>query len=410
MSDTREFSTMAHLGSETSARSHKTDSTDSTVSSAHPDLVVHEDNKLQSGAPLPSQYGYRTPDRPEFYEHPFHPNTIPLLFGQLRQVDGPSTIPQVERLWTATQRIETYSGDHHLPHLRDARVAQLPLNPIREPRLPGPVPRFGLRSMSPLQAALHDLHLSTAPDTPTPAPNFFRPMEKVNRSYPQAPSPTWPSAPTPASLSAEQVRNMLNGFSKDYKGKNTLRNMSANIPNSENCSVFIVGLPPSLTTNRLLSHVRGVGRIYATVINAPDPSKEHYCSAAKIVFFEKAAALRFYQKCELQGFSIDGYKARVVWNRVKSAEQTGSKTRSRVLQIVGPAEFVNSAALTSYFHMKLEFQVDEILMIAETPETNIIEYRFGSYRCQAEAAKMALEREMGDAVKVYFGRDPCDVE
>ncbi|EOO00982.1 hypothetical protein UCRPA7_3604 [Phaeoacremonium minimum UCRPA7] len=202
---------------------------------------------------------------------------------------------------------------------------------------------------------------------------------------------------------------MLNGFSKDYKGKNTPRNMSANIPNSENCSVFIVGLPPVLTTNRLLTHVRDVGRIYATVINAPDPSKEHYCSAAKIVFFEKSAAMKFFQKCEFDGFCIDGYKARVVWNRVKSAEQPGSKTRTRVLQIVGPSHFVNSASLTTYFHLKLEFQVDEILMIAQKADTNIIEYRFGSYRCQAEAAKMALEREWGDSVKVYFGRDPCDV-
>ena len=129
----------------TSVPSDETGSPATTVSSIHLSQVADEDNKLQTNAPLPSQNCYRVPNITEC------------------QVDY-TTIPQVTKLWTTTQRIETYSGDHHLPHLRDARAAQLLLNPIREPRLPGPVPRFGLRSMSPLQDALRDLH-SPQPQT-----------------------------------------------------------------------------------------------------------------------------------------------------------------------------------------------------------------------------------------------------
>ena len=37
-----------------------------------------------------------------------------------------------------------------------------------------------------------------------------------------------------------------------------------------------------------------------------------------------------------------------------------------------------------------------------------VEYRFGSYRCQAEAAKIALGRERPPEVRrVEFGEDPC---
>ena len=38
-----------------------------------------------------------------------------------------------------------------------------------------------------------------------------------------------------------------------------------------------------------------------------------------------------------------------------------------------------------------------------------VEYKFGSYRCRAEVARIALMRECGGVMKVYFGQDPCAV-
>ncbi|KAK3986169.1 hypothetical protein QBC44DRAFT_373353 [Cladorrhinum sp. PSN332] len=58
----------------------------------------------------------------------------------------------------------------------------------------------------------------------------------------------------------------------------------------ENCSLFLVGLPPNLTTTSLLGRIRGMGCVYATHINPPEPDKDHDLSAAKLVFFERPDA------------------------------------------------------------------------------------------------------------------------
>lgn len=84
---------------------------------------------------------------------------------------------------------------------------------------------------------------------------------------------------------------LLKGFSPNYRGDPDLaRNQSATIPADANCSLFLVGLAPDLTTHELLSGIRGVGRVYATHINPPAPERGHVLSAAKVVFFERRGA------------------------------------------------------------------------------------------------------------------------
>ena len=84
---------------------------------------------------------------------------------------------------------------------------------------------------------------------------------------------------------------MLMGFSPNYRGDpNLARNQSAAIPAEANCSLFLVGLAPDLTTHELLAGIRDMGRVYATHINPPDPARGHVLSAAKVVFFERRAA------------------------------------------------------------------------------------------------------------------------
>ncbi|KAI3395129.1 hypothetical protein diail_1744 [Diaporthe ilicicola] len=204
------------------------------------------------------------------------------------------------------------------------------------------------------------------------------------------------------------------GFSPFYHGDpSLLRNQSARIPDELNCSLFLVNLPPNLTTHRLIAAIHAMGptgRIYATHINAPEPDRKHYGCAAKVIFFELAAARAFFQACEDKGFAVDGYPVRVMWNRIKTAQQDHARSTTRVLLIGGPPEFVNPTTLTEYFCTKLQFQIDCIITHNDGLKGDtdaVVEYRFGSFRCQAEAAKMALVREHPD-VRCFFHCDPCD--
>ena len=203
------------------------------------------------------------------------------------------------------------------------------------------------------------------------------------------------------------------GFSPAYNGDPYLaRNRSADVPNELNCSLFLVNLPPDLTTQRLIAAVHGMGptgRIYATHINSPEPDRQHYGCAAKVIFFERAAAHHFFDLCQAYGLVVEGFPARVMWNRIKTAEQAHSRTTTRVLLVGGDRRFVNPRALTEYFRTKLQFQIDCIIPHADglSGDNAVVEYRFGSFRCQAEASKMALVREHPD-VKCFFHPDPCD--
>ncbi|KAK0722058.1 hypothetical protein B0T26DRAFT_701176 [Lasiosphaeria miniovina] len=242
--------------------------------------------------------------------------------------------------------------------------------------------------------------------------------------------------------SQEALGMMIQGFSPRYKGDPLLeRNRSAAIPPDANCSLFVIGLAPDLTTRDLLAAIRDTGRVYATHINPPEMSRGHATSAAKIIFFERAAAERFYNRFAADGFlpgntgalsttipttndpntlpttaSAPFYSGRVVWNRIRSAETDAGGCKSRVLLISGPAALVSEPVLHAYFSSKMEYQVDEVrhLGFADMGDQSgghraLVEFRFGSYRCQAEAARMALSREFKEyGVVCEFGRDPCD--
>jgi hypothetical protein len=102
----------------------------------------------------------------------------------------------------------------------------------------------------------------------------------------------------------------------------------------------------------------------------------------------------------------------VTWNRVRSAEVDRGGRRSRVLLISGPADVVDPRRLCAYLDTKMVYQLDEVLQHhrhhhhqghghggyptdeRESDEGRVLlEFRFGSFRCQAEAARMALMRE-----------------
>ncbi|KAI6777154.1 hypothetical protein HG530_001099 [Fusarium avenaceum] len=204
-------------------------------------------------------------------------------------------------------------------------------------------------------------------------------------------------------------------FSGNYKGEHTIRNASAmNLSPEENCALWLTNLPPDVTHRQLLSQIRNVGRIWCTVINEPDYER-HDTAAAKVVFFTPGPAQTLLSKSLTQGLQVGSHAVRVTHNRVKYGEQPVVGAASRVLIITGKSSFVNAESLTRFFKERFVFEIDEITTLiirgeAKTGGRAVIEYRFGSFRCQAQMGKMALEKDRPDGFeKVEFGEDPCEV-
>ncbi|KAL2756458.1 hypothetical protein ACRALDRAFT_1070505 [Sodiomyces alcalophilus JCM 7366] len=208
------------------------------------------------------------------------------------------------------------------------------------------------------------------------------------------------------------------GISPNYQGDPTIaRNHSANIPQSQNCSFWIVNLPPRVTTHELLSQIRNIGRIFACVINAPQPERGHCTAAAKVVFFDLWAAQRFYATSTRCRLVVGGYRTRVSLNRIRSAEAEGPGNRTRVIVLKGDPSFVNETSLTAWFSERFKFEVDEVITHVLNEHIGHVEYRFGSWRCQAETARVAIIRELGydsqnpkpecPVWEMKFGLDPC---
>ncbi len=214
-------------------------------------------------------------------------------------------------------------------------------------------------------------------------------------------------APADAALLLARARA---GFSVNYDGNIWLQqNRSADIPASESCSMFVTGLPADVTTHQLLAPIRNMGRVFASHINRPQPERGHLQSAAKIVFFERRAAARFFAWSNVQGYVVGGRRARVVYNRIRAAEDGRSPAASRVVCVAGPPAVVSEAVLLPYFATKFSFQIDEVLDHGPGPDGRaLVEFRFGSFRCQAQSAKLAVDCELRGLVTAFYGVDPCE--
>ncbi|KAI0009627.1 hypothetical protein F4779DRAFT_640347 [Xylariaceae sp. FL0662B] len=220
------------------------------------------------------------------------------------------------------------------------------------------------------------------------------------------------------------------GASPNYRGNPWIEaNQSADIPEELNTALWIMNLPPTCTYQQLLGAIRGCGKVYATVINPPQEadsnnnnnlnrSTGHMTSAAKLVFFDRLGAERLFAQSQSGHFIVGGYLPVVRPNRIKSkAREAGPQCR--VLHIEGPSALVNEHFLVAFFQTKFTFQLETILTLATHGAVTRQEWRFGSFRCQAESARQAITREKERAtltereqqawgqVNVYFGVDPC---
>jgi hypothetical protein len=200
------------------------------------------------------------------------------------------------------------------------------------------------------------------------------------------------------------------GCSPNYRGDHTrANNRPAQIPEHENCSVFITGLPPQVTYRELLGSIWDTGRVRATVINLP--TDRHQTAAAKVTFFTAAAARIFISRANIQCFTVGGCLTRVRPDRNRVAEATDPAHHTRCIMITGPREIVNVENLCAYFSAHFVYEIDEITPVVLGHVINMLEFRFGSYRCQAQWAWRNLREDpyfQRHGVDVSFNRDPCD--
>ncbi|KFG80464.1 hypothetical protein MANI_013398 [Metarhizium anisopliae] len=213
---------------------------------------------------------------------------------------------------------------------------------------------------------------------------------------------------TPMPLGSQAVIDLK--FSPHYRGMHTEANASADhLPPDQNCSLWITQLPADVKVAELLGKIRNVGRVYATVLSPPDGSK-HPKSAAKLVFFTPAGAQKLLAHGEGHPVVIRGHRAQIMPNRTKCGSQSTERGESRVLIITGHRRFVNEASLTAYFEGRFTFQIDKVQTLVEFQDRAVVEYQFGSYRCQSQMGHKALllDRPRGLEM-VEFGADPCEV-
>ncbi|KAI5924490.1 hypothetical protein F4810DRAFT_719097 [Camillea tinctor] len=272
--------------------------------------------------------------------------------------------------------------DHVNPNTSQPPPLDGPASNGPEPYLNPPPLEFPIRIFShpawrdPLDSPYHHRPPSPRPRSPPP-------------TYPFHSSPFHPRAATAHSLPAL----LPGGVSPNYRGNPFLpANQSADIPDAENTSLWLTNLPPNCTHRMLLSAVRGCGKVYATVVNPPVAAQNHITSACKLVFFDVAGAQALLLQARAGLFSVGGYVPRVRHNRIRSAARPPGP-QSRVLHIEGPGRVVNERFLTAFFRARFQYEVESVEMLGRFGDRTRLEWRFGSYRCQAESARTWIARE-----------------
>ncbi|RYP89686.1 hypothetical protein DL770_004195 [Monosporascus sp. CRB-9-2] len=180
-----------------------------------------------------------------------------------------------------------------------------------------------------------------------------------------------------------------------------------------NTALWITGLPSDCTHQDVLAQLRGIGKVYSLhinkPINGPDPTKplKPNC-AASLAFFTPEAAQIFLQRCKLAPFRVKGRRAfvRPNQNKVPPFYDYGA---SRVLIIQGLREYVTVEWLSWYLKevVKMFWDTDRTFL-QEIGAENRLEWHFGSWKSQAEAAHRAIYNELGEWMTVSYGRDPCE--
>lgn len=237
----------------------------------------------------------------------------------------------------------------------------------------------------------------------------FRPMhQKLN-----------PEARRQPLTSEELEFRRTHGISRNYQGEATNpQNISADIPDHENCGVWLTNLPPNCTYKDLLGALAQYqpGRVFSTYITPPDPASDqslpsHRTSAAKVVFYRPPEAQRLLDACSLGRVKVQGYRAAARRNRIRTAAQPADRENTtRCLVVSGPRGVVDEARLRRAWEGYFSYETEEVVLRGERDGLRWLEWRFASHRAQAGSAFKFLKTEPGyqGVVAVKYGRDPCE--
>jgi hypothetical protein len=131
-------------------------------------------------------------------------------------------------------------------------------------------------------------------------------------------------------------------------------------------------------------------------------------------FFAAAAAQTFLKRsnsAEQPSFIVGNRRVCVRPDRNRVAAPSAPADHTRVLSIAGPKDLVNTANLSALFSAAFVYETDDVIALVTGKVINVLEWRFGSYRCQAEWACRMLRSDAAfrqAGVRVKFERDPCD--
>ncbi|RYP88846.1 hypothetical protein DL769_000212 [Monosporascus sp. CRB-8-3] len=201
----------------------------------------------------------------------------------------------------------------------------------------------------------------------------------------------------------------------NYGGKRTVAQQFKmwDLPDRMNTALWITGLPSDCTHQDVLAQLRHIGKVYSLHINkpieGPDPTKplKPNC-AASLAFFTAEAAQIFLQRCKLAPFRVKGRRAFVRPNQNKVAPYYDYAV-SRVLIIQGLREYVTVEWLSWYLTDVINMFWDtDRTFLQEIGAENRLEWHFGSWKSQAEAAHRAIYDKLGEWMTVWYGRDPCE--
>ncbi|KAH6655387.1 hypothetical protein BKA67DRAFT_675410 [Truncatella angustata] len=178
--------------------------------------------------------------------------------------------------------------------------------------------------------------------------------------------------------------------SPNYRGNPYAQsNQSAAISDDDNCAVFIDGMTPLLSFERLFASLLGVGRIYACVIHAP--RGEHGTSAVSITGWDRLTAEAIIATVTAGHLNLDGFTPGIRMNRTRVAAQS-NQNGSRAIMISGPPCLLHREALEAFFAQYFYYQLDRVVVHVLTEYHAIIEIIFASYRNQAQAAHRTLRQ------------------
>ncbi|KAK5660026.1 hypothetical protein OQA88_13494 [Cercophora sp. LCS_1] len=200
----------------------------------------------------------------------------------------------------------------------------------------------------------------------------------------------------------ERAQRIHDGVSANYHGDTSIaRNRGiAGLTAHRNCAFWTTGLPPR-----------------SAVISPPESREDAMgagantrTSAASVVFFDFAAAWKFWNTYRHAGFIIAGYRARVVFNRVGVVENRPAPANAtRVIEVRGPRDVVSEQYLIRVFEEYISFDLDEVILLNEGAKARTLGVHFGSWRTQAKSAM----RMIGDrfwrfpGVRCCYGIDLC---